>query len=128
MPSTASIEGHSAPSRFPRAARRLSILSHAMIGLGLILVLIGKAIFIQKMMVIGCDGCLYLPIVQHDSIVLGTMLLLYVLSSWLGARRILSVGLRAIVLFIALVYVVDGLIIAKFSTRLFLADAQEMSS
>src|SRR6058998_3778525 len=89
-----------------RALRLLTghfaLLSHGAIWLTLLAVLVRKTVYIQENLGagMGCDGCLYLPVLQHDSIVFGVMLLLYVLSSWISARRVASSALRAIFFFI----------------------------
>jgi hypothetical protein len=106
----------------------LDLLSHGLVWLALAALLLRKMLYIQDSLGAraGCARCLWLPVLQHDAVVFGALLLLYAASSWV-ASKLLGAALRIVFLSFAVVYAIDVVIIARFSTRLFLGDAQEMS-
>jgi lipoteichoic acid synthase len=70
----------------------------------------------------GCRGCFYLPILHHDALLLGALVLLYAASlapAQPSARTILA---RAAVLAVLVVYGLDLIVWAQFFQRLKLAD------
>ena len=107
--------------------RRLDAMTGLGAGLLIPAVLLLKAALVQKWFGTGCAGCMYLPVFQHDAVVLGGLLLLSLLASAAARWRPVQIGLRAALLVAILVYLIDAFLIYMFRTRLFLEDAEEFT-
>jgi lipoteichoic acid synthase len=72
-----------------------------------------------------CDGCFYLPVVQHDAPIFGILVLLAFAATWLARRPWQSLLLKLTFLAVAVIYAADIGVMRALTQRLNVEDVAE---